>query len=145
METKTFDEIFQEAIQTSNCRKKIFYELVNRTQTELIPNLVKLINGYDMDIVVIICYTRPFVGMDAVRDKYGDMIYPVGITRTGRIWEMEYRKEERKYYENYLAKDPQFLRTGILNFVEAVLLTSQKLNEEYSRKNERAEELLKKI
>lgn len=145
METKTFDEIFQEAIQTSNCRKKIFNELVNRTQTELIPNLAKLIDGYDMENVVIICYTKPFVGMDAVRDEYDDMFYPIGITRTGLIWEMGYRIEDRTYYENYRPTDPKFLRTGILNFVEAVLLTSQKLNEEYSRKNERAEELLKKI
>lgn len=150
---KTFDELFKEAAEISDRRKKVFNQLIERTETEIIPAFAEVLRNYDLNKAFFTMYISPISGMDAGRDEEGDEIWSIGIENDGRIWKCVKDPYSRKYepYEQMRTRVDErntdlpvaeFRRSSIISLVKKINNRIDELNKKYSANIEEAEALL---
>lgn len=156
---KTFNELFQQANEISDKRKKIFNELIKKTETEIIPAFAELLTNYDIKKAFFTMhYHAPFktdrYEIDGQRDEEGDLFYAYAIEDDGSLWECSKNIYTDQYecIKNYKLEGTDLIientaklkRSTVLKFLVKIQERIQELNQKYSSINEKAESLLHK-
>lgn len=154
---KTFNELFQQANEISDKRKKIFNELIKKTETEIIPAFAELLACYDINkCYFTMHYNAPFKSVnheiEGQRDEEGDLFYAYAIENDGSLWECSKNIYTDQYecIKNYKLEGTDLIientaklkRSTVLKFLVKIQERIQELNQKYSSINERAEFLL---
>lgn len=151
---KTFDELFQEAAKISDKRTAIFNQLIKKTENEIIPAFVKMMNGYGLSKTFFTMYVNPFSGFDSQKDEEGADFWAFGLENDGLLLDCEKDLWTGRYetYKAYRLKNNEsdlslpvarFTRSGIAQLVKLLNNRIEELNKKYALKVEEAETLLK--
>lgn len=146
---KTFDELFNEARKISDKRDKVFNELIKETKLKLLPKFCEVCKSYDLKKVYFSTSEKVYHLSDKQFGQY-EYFYALCIDiQKEQINDAKFSDIERRYHvpEYWVPEDiseTKLLRTGIIEFIEALKGRLEKYNEKYNALNNTAEILLNK-
>jgi len=144
--------IFEEAVQTSDKRKKVLNELITVTKQKVIPAFMDSCKGFGLKHVYFKFNTQVLID-STVYDGYEyEKFYTFGLDITNnKVFEPEYKFDGADFYydaDNCIMMDiddAKLTRTGITTLVKALVQRLETYNKKYAKQIREAEELISDI
>lgn len=149
---KTFDELFNEASIIGDRRTMIFNQLIEKTESEIIPAFAKMLQKYDISKAFFTIYEKPVNDFVPQKDEEGDDMWCFAVENDGAIWDCEKDIMTGRYstYKEYCLRGSdknlpiaQFRRVTIVKIVKLLNNRAEELNKKYAQMVVEAEGLLK--